>query len=277
MGSDDGPEDDDILVMLDGLLSRSGAEDLRTLLRAFLRTREGVARDFIAHSASIMGAVPGQDPGWRALAARLEDLESAREERERREGAEAFLAGLEEFRRASLAGDYSEEADFEEKRRAYADGDVYFEDFQGGFVDQVQGFQRFLHETKVAERYMRAGEHAVAARALDILLDIYDHDTGGERCFVYDDDFPDLDLSEVDGVDAKGLRRHRQECQEALEAGSGGTAGVGGGPSGGARAVPPKGGRPGSPGKEAPGRVRRGRAARPRRKAPGRGGRVHSQ
>ena len=131
-----------------------------------------------------------------------------------REQREAFLGELERFRDDCLAGKCVECAGFEDKRRAYADGDVYFEDFQEEFIDDHGGIQEFIRYAKGADRYFRRGDHATAERAYSMLLEIYRHDVNGEHLFVVDDDFPDLDLSRVDGVDAGRLEERHKACLE---------------------------------------------------------------
>jgi hypothetical protein len=267
MRPDGYPDDVEVLCALDKLLARTTPGHVVVALRAFLRTREAVARDFIGSIAPIICALPGADPGWMRLMRAEEAREEADRERERRDERDEFLAGLEEFRRESLAGAYRDEADPEEKRMAYARGDVYLEDFQLEFMDENAGFSRFIDEEAEAERYMRQGDHGTAARAFELLIDIYRHDTEVRHLFVDDDDFPDLDLSEVDDIDIEMLRRHHRECLEAI--------GVEGG--GGTGAVQRKGrGAEGSVSKRAgerPGGATRAGRGRPKRRGTAKGGR----
>ena len=106
-----------------------------------------------------------------------------------------------------LLGEYLEEADFDDKRRAYADGDIYFEDFIWTFVDDHLGFQTDIDFLKDADKYYKNGDFALASKAYSILLEIYKLDTEVKKCFVNDDDFPDLDLGEISEVNVNEMNK----------------------------------------------------------------------
>ena len=210
---------DDIIAMLAEKLSRLEREEQTALTVGFFRDRDKVAREFIRYCASCVAEHGQRNPGWRDILDTLDRVESRERSEHERERMEAFLGELEAFRDDCLAGKCVECADFEDKRRAYADGDVYFEDFIYGFIDDHGGIQAFIRYAKEADRYYRRGDHATAGGAYGMLLDIYRHDTGVEHLLVVDDDFPDLDLSQVEGVDAAKLMERRDACREAMRSG----------------------------------------------------------
>lgn len=211
--------DPDIIGMLGEQLARLDRGEAAALAVGFLRTRKKVGREFVRYCASHCGNQRRQHPGWGALLDALERVESEERSAAERERRDAFMDELEGFREDCLAGRCTECADFEDKRRAYADGDYYFEDFVHGFIDDHGSIQAFIRYAKEADRYFRRGDHATAGRAYGILLEIYCRDTDGEHLFVEDDDFPDLDLSQVDGVDAGRLEGRYEACRRAMSPG----------------------------------------------------------
>ncbi len=210
---------DDINNMLLEHLARLDREEQTALIMGFLAEHSDTARKFVRYCASGIGDPDRIHPGWGSLLDVLERVESQERLENELERREDFLNELEVFRKYCLAGKCVQCADFEDKRRAYHDGDVYFEHFIYEFIEEHGDIQEFIRYAREADRYFRRGDHATAARAYGILLDIYRHDTGVEHLFVVDDDFPDLDLSEVEDVDAPNLMERRDACLDAMGSG----------------------------------------------------------
>lgn len=83
----------DIVFMLDSVLSRSNADDVVVILRAFLRNREDAAVEFARTCTSIMTAGGRRAPGWSELSRALTALDALEEEAARRR-EEEFLREL---------------------------------------------------------------------------------------------------------------------------------------------------------------------------------------
>jgi hypothetical protein len=199
------------------LLKKVSRNEQTALVTGFLEEDEPRARAFIKYCSSRAHNDRSLDRGWTGLGRSLETVVL----REKREAGETekqrFIKRLGKFRKDCLDGKNIQDADEDDKRHARSDGDYYLEDFQETFVDDHDGIQAFLDDVKTADKYFRQGDSRTAAEAYRLLMDIYRHDTEVEHCFVLDDDFPDLDLSQVDGVDIDEIKKRCDECVRTIE------------------------------------------------------------
>ncbi len=187
-------------------------EEQTALLLSFLGEQEPVAREFVKYCASRANENVAHHRGWVQLGKMLEKI--LREERKEadKEVRLNFLEEIEIFRKVCMEGKCVRCADFDDKRRAYADGDIYFEDYYYEFIGDHDDIQAYIEYAKEADKYYKRGDYEAASKAYRILIDIYHHDTKVEHCFVEDDDFPDLDLSQIRGIDIDRIKKRYEDC-----------------------------------------------------------------
>ena len=219
------PTENETIEQLITLVERSEPEELRKLLIGYLKSRRTDLRNFIRYCSERASADDTIDPGWTALCDNLARLEMKEREDALQSEKKKYLRELEQFREECISGEYSLEADFDEKRRAYADGDIYFEEFIYDFFDDHPGIQGYIHYMKEALRYYNEGDFRTASKALEILIGIYGSDTEGKSIFIVDADFSDADLSEVPGVDIDKMRKCLKISEEKIGAALPGTTG----------------------------------------------------
>ena len=208
-----GPTNKGITSQLKDLIERSDQQELRNLLIGYLTLQEKNVRDFIRYCSKQTKIDNTLHSGWLILGDSVVQLEKKEKEDALHKQQVEFLKDLEQFRVECLTGDYSSEADFDEKRRAYADGDIYFEEYIYVFFDDHPGIQAYIAYMKDALRYYNKEDFQTAYKALRILVDIYDFDTKESPLFIDDDDFPDADLSYVHDINIKKMR----ECLKISE------------------------------------------------------------
>lgn len=206
-----------LMAQLASQLKNIDHDEQTALLLGFLRQDEMVARRFIEYCTAET-KMRGSDKEWNKIKKSLDNkIKQENEEMEQQKKTQ-FLKDLKKFKVDCFAGEYLEEADFDDKRHAYADGDIYFEDFIWTFVDDHLGFQTYIDFLKDADKYYKNGDFITASKAYSILLEIYKLDTEVKKCFVNDDDFPDLDLGEISEVDAKEMNKRWNDSLLKLKA-----------------------------------------------------------
>lgn len=197
-------------------LEKVGQEEQTALVFGFLSEQETAAREFVKYCASRAKEEVSLHRCWVQLGETLENILTEERKEAEKEERRNFLEEIEKFKKDCMEGECVQCADFEDKRRAYADGDIYFEDYQYEFIDDHDDIQAYIKYAKKADKYYKRGDYEAASKAYRILIDIYSHDTKVEHCFVDDNDFPDLDLSEIEGIDIDRIRKRYEECTATL-------------------------------------------------------------
>ncbi len=198
-------------------LDKVDHEEQTALLLDFLSEREDITRELVKFCASRAKDNGTFNRGWIQLGKTLEKVLAEERMETKKEERQNFLAELKRFKQDCLHGKCVRCADFDDKRRAYADGDIYFEDFQEEFIDDLDDIQAYIGYAKKVDNYYEHGDYATASKAYGILIDIYHHDTEVKHCFVEDDDFPDMDLSEIGEVHIDRLRKRYEACSSLLK------------------------------------------------------------
>lgn len=167
------------------------------VLLAFLRSHPGTARAMLSWWDDREGVpgIPARDRyrllrrmrSDEAVAARTKEVEAKR----------SLVREAKRFRADALDKKYFAEADYDDKRRAYAEGDRYLEDFYEGFVEDHDGFSEFVDLVGRADARWDKRDRDTAIRVYRALLEVYDADKNGGRLFVDEDDNPDLDIGEI--------------------------------------------------------------------------------
>ena len=194
-----------------------GRKEQTTLIAGFLGDRESNVREFIKYCATRANSDGTLHQGWIQLGKALEKTLSEEKRKAEDENRASFLVELERFKQDCMQGECVRCADFDDKRRAYADGDIYFEEFQYDFIDGHDDIQAYIGYVGKADYYYKRGDYETAMRAYGILMDIYHHDTEVTHCFVEDDDFPDMDLSEIGKIDVDGIKKRYETCVVSLK------------------------------------------------------------
>lgn len=200
------------------LVEKSESEELRKLLVGYLKSQRTDLRNFIRYCSEQAKTDDSIPSDWIILGDSLARLEQREKQEALRQKQLKFLKELEQFKEECLAEEFTSEADFDEKRHAYADGDIYFEEYIYEFIDGHLGIQVYIDYTKDALKYFRQKEFPTAMKALRILVDIYDYDTKESSLFIDDDDFPDADLSTVFEIDIEKMRKYLKISEEKCQA-----------------------------------------------------------
>ena len=198
-------------------LDQIGREEQTALFMGFLEEHEAISRELVKYCASRAKENVSLHRGWVQLGETLEKILAEEREETVKEKRHIFLEEIEKFKKDCMEGKCVQSADFDDKRRAYADGDIYFEDYHYEFIDGHDDIQTYIGYARKADYYYKSGDYETASKAYRNLVDIYHHDTKVEHCFVEDDDFPDLDLSQIRKIDIDRIRKRHEECTASLK------------------------------------------------------------
>ena len=203
---------EDLIDQINAQLKNMDQEEQTALLIGFFRQDKKIVRQFIEYCSTESEIEPYPNKGWITIKKNLQKIIQQEIEEQLLKKKKQFIKDLEEFKIDCISSKYLEEADFEEKRHAYASGDIYFEDYIYKFLDEHVGFQTYIGFLKVTDKYYKELDYATASKAYLTLIEIYKFDTEVKKCFVDDDDFPDLDLEEISEVDIKKMNAKLNDC-----------------------------------------------------------------
>ena len=111
-----------------------------------------------------------------------------------------FLRDLKEYEKDCMALSYAEEADFEDKRNAYHNGDYYLEEFESDFFEENDGVYLFYDYKKLSDKYFKQGKFKIAKKGYGTLIKIYKLDGNPHNLFVDDKEFEEATLSNMGNV-----------------------------------------------------------------------------
>ncbi len=196
------------------------ADELRRMVTACADANGMFRSTFIRFCAGQAEADPELDRGWLELDSMLVALMRERERITAAKERADFLLYLESFKNACFEGECVQDVDPYEKLRADDNGDTYLDGLRTEVFEYHEDVWRYRRYIDKADAYFDAGDLETAHHAYELLIAIYEHDTGFEPCFFWDDDFPDLDLDEFPEIDIDEMTRRYQVCTQALESGA---------------------------------------------------------
>ncbi len=123
-----------------------------------------------------------------------------------------FLNDLKEYEKNCTSLNYAKEADSEDKRNAYHDGDYYLEDFESSFFEENEGVQLFYDYKKLSDKYFEEGKFEIAKMGYETLIKIYKLDGNFDNLFVNDEEFEEATLPNMGKVRLDELNQKYKEC-----------------------------------------------------------------
>lgn len=198
--------------MLVEALARMNLEARDKVLLAFLRSRPGTAKAMLSwwDGEECIPRIPARDRGPIMRKMRSDDASHARAKET--EARRLLVEEAERFREDALDKTLLIKACYEDKRRAYADGDRYLEEYYERFVEDHNGLNAFMDLVRRADSQWTKGDRRTAVKVYRALLDVYDADKKGWKLFIDEDDCPDLDIGEV--FSEEGRLRERASAPE---------------------------------------------------------------
>lgn len=127
-----------------------------------------------------------------------------------------FLKDLKEYEKDCIALSYAEEADSEDKRNAYHNGDYYLEEFESDFFEENNGVYLFYDYKKLSDKYFKQGKFRIAKKGYETLIKIYKLDGNPHNLFVDDEEFEDATLSSMGNVRLDELNKKYKECTSKI-------------------------------------------------------------
>jgi len=127
-----------------------------------------------------------------------------------------FLKDLKEYEKDCIALSYAEEADSEDKRNAYHNGDYYLEEFESDFFEENDGVHLFYDYKKLSDKYFKQGKFKIAKKGYGTLIKIYKLDGNPHNLFVDDEEFEDATLSNMGNVRLDELNKKYKKCTSKI-------------------------------------------------------------